>query len=131
MDTVARDRGSIVVGWLTKIVVVLALLGVALFDGMSVAVAHMNGSDDANTAAGAANTAWEQTHSVQAAYDAAAASITNPNESVLTTGFSVESNGTVHLLLRRQATTLLMSKIGPLKKFTVFTVSGEATTPTS
>jgi hypothetical protein len=34
-------------------------------------------------------------------------------------------------VLRRTATTLVMAKIGPLKKYTVFTVQGEATTPAS
>lgn len=131
MCTDARDRGSIVIGWLGKIAVVLAVLGIALFDGISVGVAHMNAQDDANGAAVAANTAWTQTHNLQQAYDAAAESITNSDETVLTRGFSIDNDGTVHLLLHRTAMTLVMRHIGPLKQYTVFTVSGEATTPTS
>ena len=131
MNAALRERGSIVIGWLGKIVVVLAVMGVALFDGVSVGVAHMNGQDDANSAASAANTAWTQSHNVQDAYNAAVAAITNSNETVLTKGFSVDTDGTVHLLLRRTAVTLVMSHIGPLKKYTVITLPGEASSPTS
>lgn len=131
MDTRARDRGSIVVGWLGKIAVALAVTGVVLFDGVSVGVAHMNAQDDANSAAVAANAEWQQSHNIQNAYNAAADALSNSDETILTRGFSIDANGTVHLVLRRTATTLVMAKIGPLKKYTVFTVQGEATNPTS
>jgi hypothetical protein len=131
MDTRDRDRGSIVVGWLGKIAITLAIVGVALFDGVSVGVAHMNAQDDANAAASAANAEWSQTHDIQGAYNAAVDSISNSDETVLTKGFTIDQDGTVHLVLRRTATTLVMAKIGPLKKYTVFTVQGEATTPAS
>jgi negative regulator of sigma E activity len=130
MSDAVRDRGSIVVGWFAKIVVVMAVVAIAMFDGISVGVAHMNGSDDANMAASAANFEWTQTHNVDDAYKAAVDAVTNGNEKVLTNGFSIDADGTVHLLLRRTAVTLAMSKIGPLKKYTVFTVRGEATTAT-
>jgi hypothetical protein len=131
MDSRARDRGSIVIGWLGKIAVTLTVVGVALFDGVSVGIAHMNAQDDANTAAVAANAEWTQSHNIQSAYDAAAGAVSNGDETVLTKGFTIDADGTVHLVLRRTATTLVMAKIGPLKKYTVFTVQGEATTPTS
>ena len=54
MNCTGRDSGSIVLGWLTKLVVVLLLVGVVLFDFVSVGVARMTASDDANTAAQAA-----------------------------------------------------------------------------
>lgn len=126
-----RDRGSIVVGWLTKLVVVIAVLGVMAFDAIAVGAARMNASDDANQAASAAQTAWQSSHNVQTAYGAAEGSLTNSSEQILTRGFAIDPDGTVHLLLRRTAPTLVMSKIGPLKKYTIVTVSGEATPPTS
>lgn len=128
----ARDAGSIVIGWLTKLVAVLAIIGVMAFDALSIGAAHVSATDDADSAASAAQTAWAAKHDVQTAYNAAAASLTNPSEQVLTRGFAVDPDGTVHLLLRRTvSTTLVLRHLGPLKKYTVFTVVGEATPPTT
>lgn len=131
IGTSAPDRGSIVIGWLTKVAALIAIVGVLLFDGISVGVARMNGADDASSAASAANFEWTQTHNVQEAYNAAVGSLSHADETILTREFTIDPDGTVHLLLRRTATTLVMGKIGPLKRYTVVTVSGEATTPTS
>ena len=45
-------------------------------------------------------------------------------------GFTVEPDGSVRLLLRRDVTTLVAYRIGPLKKYTVATEQGEAAPPT-
>jgi hypothetical protein len=126
MQCARRDSGSIVLGWLTKLVVVLALLGVIAFDAISVGVAHLNGSDDANNAATAAATAWQQTHQVQAAYAAALATITNPAETLLERGFVVNQDGSVRLLIRRKASTMVVAHIGPLKKYADAVIEGDA-----
>jgi hypothetical protein len=121
------DRGSIVIGWLAKLVVVLVLFAIVAFDGIAVGSAHLSGSDDANNAASAAASAWwENHHSIQAAYDAAVAAVTNTNEKVLTTGFTVSTDGSVHLLMTRRVSTLVMKHVGFLKKYTVTTITGEA-----
>jgi hypothetical protein len=130
MHTHRRDSGSIVLGWLTKVMLVMTIAGIVLFDGVSVGVARMSAQDDANTAAGAAGADWKTNHNVQSAYNAAASVITNPSERVLTHGFVIGTDGTVHLLLRRSATTLVMYRIGPLKKYGVIIEQGEAAPPT-
>ncbi len=130
MDTYRRDSGSIVLGWLTKLVVVIAAFGVAAFDGLSLGAAHVSASDDANQAAEVARTEWAVTHNVQAAYDAALSSITNASEEIPPESFSIDSDGTVHLMLHRTATTFVMQHIGPLEKYTTFSTTGEATPPT-
>jgi hypothetical protein len=121
-----RDSGSIVLGWLTKLMAVLLLSGVVLFDFVSVGVARMSASDDANTAAQAASSEWNHTHSVQAAYDAAVQAISSPAEHVLVRGFQIAPDGSVQLLLRRDVTTLVAYRIGPLKKYTTVLAHGEA-----
>ena len=50
------DRGDIVLGWLTKLAVVLGVLGVIAFDGIAVVQAHFQASDRATTAASATQT---------------------------------------------------------------------------
>lgn len=122
------DRGDIVLGWLTKVVVVLALAGLVVFDTMAVAVAHVSAQDDANTAAMAASDVWHAQrgqHDLQAAYNAAAGAVEGKGESVLTAGFTIDPDGTVHLRLRKQATTLMLYRLGGLKKYATVTVSGE------
>ena len=126
MQSHGRDSGSIVLGWLTKLTVTLLLFGVVLFDSVSIGVARMSAADDANNAASAAASEWQATHDVQAAFNAASAAITNSNEKLLTRGFTVSPDGTVHLFLRRSATTLVLYRIGALKKYGTITATGEA-----
>jgi len=126
MNCKGRDSGSIVLGWLTKLIVVLLLGGVVLFDCVSVGVARMSATDDANTAAQAASGEWAHSHNVQDAYNAAVEAITSPAERVLVRGFTITPDGSVRLILRRDVTTLVAHDISPLKKYTVVTAHGEA-----
>jgi hypothetical protein len=130
MSTHGRDSGSMVVGWLVKLAVVLTLLGIVGFDGISLAVTHLNSQDDANSAASAAAETWQQTHSAQQAYQAAVDSA-GSNDTVIAKTFTIDADGTVHLSLTRKATTLVMYRIGPLKKYVEVTAKGEAGPPTS
>ncbi|MDT7802001.1 MAG: hypothetical protein QOI78_5434 [Actinomycetota bacterium] len=126
MDTVRRDCGSIVVGWLTKVVVVVAVLGVMLFDALSVTASHIGASDDASQAATAAQVEWRTSHNVQLAYNAAVESLPSTSESVPAKSFTVSSDGTVHLMVRRTTRTLIVHHVGFLKKYEVVTAAGEA-----
>lgn len=130
MPTIRRDRGSIVIGWLTKLVVALAFFGVFAFDGVSLTAAHIGASDDADQAAQVAYNEYHSSHNVQAAYDAAVASLPSDTESLSPGDFVVATDGTVDLVLHRTVQTLVFQHIGPLKKYTVVTVHGEATPPT-
>jgi len=125
-----RDSGSMVIGWLVKLAAVLTIVGILGFDGISLAVTHLNSQDDANSAATAAAEAWQQNHNasaaLQAAIDAAGSA-----DTVLPKTFTIDADGTVHLSLQRKATTVLMYRLGPLKKYATVTASGEAPPPTS
>jgi hypothetical protein len=131
LPAVGRDAGFIVFGWLAKIAVVLAVVGVIGFDGISVAAAHLSGTDDANQAASAAAFDYHMNHNAASALNAAADEITNKGEAIVPNSLSIDPDGSVHLLLRREATTLVLYRIAPLKKYTVITVSGEAPPPSS
>lgn len=125
------DSGGIVVGWLVKLVVVLAVFGVLGIDGAAVLVAHVNGTDDANNAAAAAEQAWQNNHNYASAVQAAEDAVTNTSESLVSHSLVIDDSGTVHLKLRREITTTVLRHIGPLKKYTVVVIDGEATPPTS
>jgi flagellar biosynthesis/type III secretory pathway M-ring protein FliF/YscJ len=130
MHAFGRDRGSIVIGWLVKVIVVLVVVCLIAFDAIAEVAGRLNASDDANNAASAAAASWQQEHNAQAAFQAAADSLTNDSEKILTKGFIIDPDGTVHLVLKREVTTVLMARIGPLKKYTTVTEDGSAGPPT-
>ena len=103
------DRGDIVLGWLTKIVVVLGVAGLFLFDAISMGSTAMTLSDHGSLAARSASEAWQQTQDPQAAFDAAVATATeaNPTNVVNPKTFRIDQDNTVHLTVSRTATSLL------------------------
>ena len=109
------DRGDIVLGWLTKLVVVLAVLGVVGFDLISLGTARFQAEDHAQSAVRAASAAYRTPADLQAAYDAAYAEVVEHGDTIDATTFSVAPDGTVTLTLRRTAPTLLVEKLGPVR----------------
>jgi Tfp pilus assembly protein PilV len=108
------DRGNIVLGWLSKLVVVLGLLGLVGFDGISLVQSRFQAADRATTAASAAADDYKSNHDLQKAYNAAFATV-GGDDTIETKTFAVAADGTVTLRLHHEATTLLVRHIGPLK----------------
>jgi hypothetical protein len=129
-DVARRDAGAIVMGWLVKIALVLAILGISAFDGIACASAHLMTTDDANTAASAAAAEYQTTHSLQAALAAAESAISNPSEALDPKSLSIAEDGSATVTIERKVTTLVMYRIGPLKKYTDIKVRGQASPPT-
>lgn len=104
------DAGGIVLGWLTKLTVVLAVAGIFLFDAISIGTTKATLADQGAYAARDASEVWQQTGSIQRTYDAAVASATEQNalNRVLTKDFTVDADSTVHLTLAREAQTLVL-----------------------
>lgn len=100
-------------GWLTKVVVILAVAGIFAFDGISIATARLSVEDQAAAAALTASETYRQAGDVQAAYDAAVADATeaNPLNSVVPTSFRAEPDGTVTLDVQRTASTLVLRHV--------------------
>ena len=65
------DTGDIVVGWLVRLVASLAVVGVLLFDGISLGVAPLEVMDQAADASRVASGEVASGRSAQDAYDAA------------------------------------------------------------
>ena len=131
MREAQTDTGSIVIGWLVKVAVVIAILGVSLFDAIAVTSAHMSATDDANSAASAAAWEYRNSHNAASALGAATDAITSPNEQIVPDSLTIASDGSATITIKRTITTVVMHDIGPLKKYTVVTVKGEAAPPTS
>ncbi|MDT7546787.1 MAG: hypothetical protein QOE99_2897 [Actinomycetota bacterium] len=121
---VSGDRGDVVLGWLTKLAVILGLLGVVAFDGISLAQARFQAADHATTAASAAADDYKANHDLQKAYNAAFATVSG-NDTIETKTFQVATDGTVTLRLHHEATTLILNHIGPLKHWADAVETGE------
>lgn len=121
-----RGGGDIVLGWLVKVTVTLTVLGVCAFDGISVAVARVRGTDDATEAATAASETWQRSGSsdLQAAYDTASRFAGGRDEQVPASTFRVDPDGTVHLRLRGRAPTLLLHRLPAMSALGDVSVSG-------
>ncbi|GAC1323261.1 MAG: hypothetical protein NVSMB13_02900 [Mycobacteriales bacterium] len=126
--TSTGERGDVILGWLTKVTLALALLGLVAFDSISLVVAHVAAQDDAVEAVTAGAEAWKARPDLQAAYNAAAKVADGHTDSVETATFSADPDGTVHLRLHRKATTLVLYRISPLARYADVTaaVSGHA-----
>jgi hypothetical protein len=116
----ADDRGDIILGWLTKLTVVLAIAGIGLFEAISIGSTMASVSDDGAYAAQEASTTWNDTKNLQQTYDAAvaAAATQNPQDKVLVKGFTVDPDGTVHLRIARDASSLLLYRWSKTKPWT-------------
>ena len=71
--TNSRDRGDMVVGWLAKIVVVLAVVAVIGYDTVTTIQGQVTVRDQAGSAAEAGYDSYAASHNVQTAYQAALA----------------------------------------------------------
>jgi hypothetical protein len=124
------ERGDVVVGWLTRLTVVLAVLGVLGFDAVALGVGRLNAEDRAQEAARAAVRSWSQDADLQRAYEAALADTDPLEDAIAPVGFSVSTDGAVTLTLTHTSPTLVLSRIGPLRSWATSsaTVTGRPAT---
>ena len=115
----ASERGDIVLGWLSKLAVVFALAGLVLFDTLSIGVTSVHLADHGFYAAHEASATWAATDDLQKAYLTATrvAAEQDPLDIVDPKTFRVDPDGTVHLRLSRTATTLWVSRVGPIAEW--------------
>jgi hypothetical protein len=130
MRTIGTDRGAVRLTTMTWLIVVLALVGVFGFDGASIMSNNISTENNAQTAAFAASESWHHTPNLTVAYQAAVTSIVGSNDKVLTRDFSVDPDGTIHLLVRHTTKTVVFSRIGSLRHLDVATEHGDANSVT-
>jgi hypothetical protein len=116
----AGDAGTIVIGWITKLVVTFAIIGVLGFDAISVGIGQLATSDDASHAVQAASQNFQTTHNLQAAYTAAVAAV-KPGETIGTADFTIQPDGATSLSLTNTVHTLLLYRTSQTRRLTVIT----------
>jgi hypothetical protein len=115
---VTSDRGGIVLGWLTKLIVVLSITGLVGFDLVSLGASRLQAEDHAQTAARTAAEAYSGPKDLQAAYEAALAEVVADGDTIDPQTFGFAPDGTVTLTLHRTAPTLLVHKVSALRDYT-------------
>jgi hypothetical protein len=110
---VDTDAGSIVIGWLTRIVVVMAIIGLVAFDAMAIAQGHVSASDEADEVAQDAHNTWSDTHDVDKAYATADGEVKARGDRIPKGGFTIEpKTGYVTVKVQHSVDTLLAKHFG-------------------
>ena len=111
------DRGGIVIGWLTKLVAVLALAGLIGFDLVSLGAGRLRAEDQAQAAARAAVRAYGGPLDLQASYEAALGEVLLEGGTIDPASYSVAPDGAVTLTLSSTAPTLLLHRVPVLASY--------------
>jgi hypothetical protein len=110
-STPTADAGSIVLGWLTRVTLTLTLLGVAGFEVLSIAVAHVSIEDYGKSAGQAAVTTFDSSDDVGLAYQSASAVADEHGATIPRKSFQVMPDGSVTFDIRTTATTLVLFRL--------------------
>jgi type II secretory pathway pseudopilin PulG len=104
---------------LTRVLVVLAVLGVLAYDGVVVAINQVSIHDEAQNAAQAGHEALASTKDAQAAYAAVLAYAAKHGETVVPRSFRVGAHDTVTVELSRSAPTLVLQVVPKVDEWVV------------
>jgi hypothetical protein len=121
--------GRVVVVWL----VVLALLGIAAIDSVSIVIARLHTADVAGNAASDAAANFQQTHDVRRACEAAKESVdgADPRITLMPHGCKIDQHtGDATVVVHKDATTVIAGRLGLTKKWVSITDSETAPAPT-
>ncbi len=130
IDGTPRLRGEhgLVGNWLLKVGIWFALIGVVVFDAGSIAVNTFGLDGTANDIAIAVSTDIGDGHlETPTAIEDAAEVLAKENEAKLVKA-EVDTEGVLFIKLRRTAQTLIVSRVGPIKKWGVITAEATAST---
>jgi hypothetical protein len=117
-----------VTSWFARLAVIFAVIAVFAFDGISVLATHFSASDDAQTAATAAATAYRSSGLANAAVQAAQATLPK-GETLVPGSVHIDNTGAVSLRVRKTAKSLLLHLTKTTKGWAVVTEGGSAASP--
>ncbi len=101
------DAGEIVTGWLTRLTITLAVLGVLAYDGIAYGVSAIDIRDAAADGARAAADDFAIFRDVERAYESATAAA-GEESTIPPETFTIDNAGTVSLVARRSVDTLVL-----------------------
>jgi hypothetical protein len=123
------DRG-IVVSWLIKIVIAFAIGGVILFDAGSILVNYFGldgAADEIANQLGTDVASGKLTITDEQEIEDIARKEARKRDAKLTK-FEIDANEQIHIRLKREAETIVVSRIPPIEDWAVATAEGQAST---
>jgi hypothetical protein len=117
----------VVAGWLTRVTLTLAIVGVLLFDVSALLVGRISVADHADAAALAAADSWHRQNSYPAALLAAQTSA--GGDEVVPNSLVISADGSTRIALHRQVSTLVVQHLPRLDELD--SVIGTGTAPPS
>ena len=103
-----NDFGGVIVGYFTKIALVLSIFALLSFDAVSVGATRIGVEDIARQSAAAGAEAWNATKDQTSAYRAALDEAEANGATIADKSFSIASDGSVTVTVEKDATTLLL-----------------------
>lgn len=113
------DQRGMVMSFVVKAIVVVALLGLAFIEGGAVVFARLQAQDIAESAAAAGAGRLHETGSPTAARDAALLAVHDKDPEARLTGFKPLEDGRVRVRVTKQASTFIIHRIGFLEGLAV------------
>lgn len=120
---ILRDEHGLILGWLGKLLIGFVLIGIVIFDGGAIVINFFTLDSTADEIAIKLTTGTTQPLTIQEVEPQARALAKEAGARLVSV--SVEGN-TVHLQLRRRATTLVVGRIGPIADWARATAEGQA-----
>jgi hypothetical protein len=120
------DRGDIVLGWLTKVIVVMTLIGLLVVEGLSIVSARISGKDVANGVALAGSEGYAHKKSAKTALRAAQAEAMSHGAEIVPGTFLVARDGRVTVTVRQTARTVLIYRVEQTRKWAQIDSDGNA-----
>ncbi len=131
-----KNESGVIVSWLVRVVLLIAVIGIVLFDVGSIIVNTVSLSSSAeDVAVDVSVTVGDSSTLVpdERIYDLATEVVADEANGVagarvVRKGTGIDEEGIVHVRLRRRTDTIVTKFIGPLKKRTIAVVDGQAGT---
>jgi len=114
---VANDSGVFILSSLTKVALVVLIVGVVGHDAISIVTTHIAATDQAVAAAEIGRDTLRDTGSPEAAYERAFGYARAHGDDLPSTSFTAGANNTVALTLTRIAPTLIAQYLSPLDSY--------------
>jgi hypothetical protein len=112
-------------GWFVRLTLVLVIVALGAFEGISVLVASVGAKDDAQDAALAAANSYQSNHSAVGAI-AAANGVLHDGDTLVPGSVRAAADGTVSLQVRRTASSILLHRWSTSAKWDVVTGSASS-----
>jgi Flp pilus assembly protein TadG len=112
------------------LLVLVLTIGLAAVEGGSILFTQLKLQDAADAAASAASGQYQSTHSLDSARQAALEAIQEQDEGAHLVKIVVDTKGDVTLVLKTKASTLIVQRVGFLKKLAVVKATSTSGPPT-